>query len=402
MTQVFGRVRIRRLTQATGLATITLVLASSIVLMPSASAADDYPTWSEVEAARSSEAATAAEVQRIESALNGLQSRAGALGDQAVTETAHAAQAQTDLTVATTQQTVLTAQADAASARADISGEQLGVLGAQLYRSGGSSLAVGALFDSGQADQLLFQLGAMTRLTEQAGRLTELAEAERNTAETLAAQAELKTRERDRLRDEAEAALAATETAQHAADTEVELQRSAGEVLYAQLASLKNSSAEVERQYRTGVTAQQNYDEQQRQAAVNAAAADAPAQPVAPGAPSVPTVPPIVPPSGAVIDRAGAKRIAADQVAARGWGDSELTCLVSLWQRESGWRVNAYNTSSGAYGIPQSLPGSKMASAGDDWQTNPATQISWGLGYITSRYGTPCGAWAHSETHNWN
>src|SRR5215470_7125921 len=67
-------------------------------------------------------------------------------------------------------------------------------------------------------------------------------------------------------------------------------------------------------------------------------------------------------------------------------------CLVSLWDRESGWRVNAENAS-GAYGIPQALPGSKMATAGADWATNPATQIKWGLGYIKSVYGTPCDAW---------
>ena len=64
-------------------------------------------------------------------------------------------------------------------------------------------------------------------------------------------------------------------------------------------------------------------------------------------------------------------------------------------------RYSATNPSSGAYGIPQSLPASKMASAGADWQTNPATQIAWGLGYIQGRYGSPCGAWAHSQAHNW-
>ena len=83
-----------------------------------------------------------------------------------------------------------------------------------------------------------------------------------------------------------------------------------------------------------------------------------------------------------------------------GWGDDQFACLLSLWNRESGWRVNAAN-SSGAYGIPQALPGSKMASAGADWQTNPATQIAWGLGYIAGRYGTPCGAWDHSESNGW-
>jgi hypothetical protein len=84
-----------------------------------------------------------------------------------------------------------------------------------------------------------------------------------------------------------------------------------------------------------------------------------------------------------------------------GWGDDQFGCLVSLWNKESGWNYQAYNRSSGAYGIPQALPGSKMGSAGADWQTNPATQIAWGLGYISGRYGTPCGAWGHSQSTGW-
>jgi uncharacterized protein YabE (DUF348 family) len=88
-----------------------------------------------------------------------------------------------------------------------------------------------------------------------------------------------------------------------------------------------------------------------------------------------------------------AKAIARQLLANRGWGDDEYSCLVTLWDHESGWRVHAANPS-GAYGIPQALPGSKMASAGSDWQDSAETQIKWGLGYIKSRYGTPCGAWS--------
>ena len=88
-----------------------------------------------------------------------------------------------------------------------------------------------------------------------------------------------------------------------------------------------------------------------------------------------------------------AKAIAKQLLADRGWGDGEFSCLVTLWNHESGWRVHAANPS-GAYGIPQALPGSKMASAGPNWQDNAETQIKWGLGYIKSRYGTPCGAWS--------
>ncbi len=102
----------------------------------------------------------------------------------------------------------------------------------------------------------------------------------------------------------------------------------------------------------------------------------------------------------AVADPTGAQAIARPMVAERGWGEDQFSCLVSLWSRESGWRVNAANSSSGAYGIPQALPGSKMASAGADWETNPATQIAWGLGYIAARYGTPCGAWSYFLANN--
>jgi hypothetical protein len=80
---------------------------------------------------------------------------------------------------------------------------------------------------------------------------------------------------------------------------------------------------------------------------------------------------------------------------------TQYGCLDRLWTRESGWNYLATNPSSGAYGIPQSLPASKMASAGADWRTNSDTQIRWGLGYISGRYGTPCAAWAHSQAVGW-
>ncbi len=96
--------------------------------------------------------------------------------------------------------------------------------------------------------------------------------------------------------------------------------------------------------------------------------------------------------------KATARQIAAAEF---GWGDGQFSCLESLWTRESGWNYQAYNSGSGATGIPQSLPGSKMASAGADWQTNATTQIRWGLGYIAGSYGSPCGAWSHSQATGW-
>jgi hypothetical protein len=96
-----------------------------------------------------------------------------------------------------------------------------------------------------------------------------------------------------------------------------------------------------------------------------------------------------------------AQSIAYNMMASFGFSPSTyFGCLLNIWNRESGWRYDAENAS-GAYGIPQALPGSKMASAGADWQTNPATQIKWGLGYIKSTYGNPCSAWAFEEANGY-
>jgi hypothetical protein len=124
-----------------------------------------------------------------------------------------------------------------------------------------------------------------------------------------------------------------------------------------------------------------------QQAAQRAAqqAAQQAAQPPASPAPSSAT------PSGSP------QQIAMAMLGSFGWSSSQFGCLQSLWNRESGWNPSATNPTSGAYGIPQALPGNKMASAGADWQTNPATQIRWGLGYIQQVYGSPCAAWSHEE-----
>ena len=82
-------------------------------------------------------------------------------------------------------------------------------------------------------------------------------------------------------------------------------------------------------------------------------------------------------------------------------GPTQFACVDDLWHRESGWRWWAENKSSGAYGIPQALPGSKMAKAGEDWRTNPVTQVKWGLMYIDGRYGTACNAWRHFQQKGW-
>ena len=84
-----------------------------------------------------------------------------------------------------------------------------------------------------------------------------------------------------------------------------------------------------------------------------------------------------------------------------GLSSSEFDCLDNIWSQESGWNIHADNPSSSAYGIPQALPGSKMSSAGPDWENNPETQIRWGLGYIQSRYGSACEAWSYKQGAGW-
>lgn len=82
-------------------------------------------------------------------------------------------------------------------------------------------------------------------------------------------------------------------------------------------------------------------------------------------------------------------------------GSTQFQCFSNIIERESGWNPYATNPSSGAYGLPQALPGSKMASAGSDWRTNPITQVKWGISYMNSRYGSPCGAWSYWTGHNY-
>jgi hypothetical protein len=118
------------------------------------------------------------------------------------------------------------------------------------------------------------------------------------------------------------------------------------------------------------------------------------AQPVTAAQPS--PSPTVAPPAAS----GSPQQIAEAMLGSFGWSSSQVSCLDPLWAHESGWSVTAANPD-GAYGIPQALPGSKMASAGPDWQTDAATQIRWGLEYIQATYGSPCGAWAHEQATGW-
>ncbi|AEV88587.1 hypothetical protein ACWT_7577 [Actinoplanes sp. SE50] len=100
-------------------------------------------------------------------------------------------------------------------------------------------------------------------------------------------------------------------------------------------------------------------------------------------------------------DFSGSRQIGCALMLDAGFKIDQFPCLDKLWKRESGWNYSALNKSSQAYGIPQALPGRKMAKFGADWESNPATQIKWGLDYIEGRYSSPCGAWGHSQEVGW-
>jgi hypothetical protein len=95
------------------------------------------------------------------------------------------------------------------------------------------------------------------------------------------------------------------------------------------------------------------------------------------------------------------KEVALNLLGDHGWKSDQFSCLDKLWTKESQWKVSAANPSSSAYGIPQALPGNRMAAYGSDWRTNPVTQIKWGLDYIEITYSSPCNAWAHSVAKGW-
>lgn len=396
-----------RLAVATG-ASSALVLA--LLVAPTAASAAGYPTWAQVEAAKGNAAATEAQVDLIDASLDSLEKAASDRSDEAVLADQANLTAQAELAAASQRADELSADADRARAGADTAQREAGQLAGSLFRTGGTSTMGTDLFTSPDPGAALYQLGSLTQLGDRWQTVLADATTASNTVSSLSDQAATAAERRDALARDAQETADQASAAQASADAEVASATQRSSDLYAQLAALNDSTAELEQQYRTGVAAEQAFAAQQAAAqAQAAAAAKAPSGSsgasggggssggATPGSGGGSGGAGTTPPAGAVNDPAGAKAYAATRV---GTG-AEYTCLVQLWNKESGWRTNANNPSSGAYGIPQSLPGNKMASFGLDWQTNYRTQVNWGISYIQSSYGTMCSAWAHSVAHNW-
>ncbi|GAA4669352.1 aggregation-promoting factor C-terminal-like domain-containing protein [Frondihabitans cladoniiphilus] len=425
-----SRQRSRGLAFASGAA----VVAVAVGILCSPLSASAYPSWSDVQAAQGNAAATQVQVQAITSALSSLQNTAATSSQAAITAEQANDTAQQQYETASSAADALQAKVAAEQKQADQAQQQAGQLAANLYRLGNSQSLDGQLFSGKDTGSTLYRLGALSQLTAQWHTVLAQATVASKSVASLSAQAQVAADERDRLAGVAKTTLAAAKNAQAAADAEVTDAQTHQATLYAQLASLNNTTAQLEQQYQQGQAAAAAYAAAQAEKAkeakqaADAAALAAKTKPVTSGTgtsgtgtsgassgsggsgsgtgTSTGTTAPASGGgttnlgSGVVNDTAGAHAYAQAQLASRGWS-GDYQCLVNLWNQESGWRTNALNVSSGAYGIPQALPAKKMATAGLDWQTSYATQINWGLGYIAAAYGTPCGAWAHEVAHNW-
>jgi hypothetical protein len=361
--------------------------------------ATEYPTWQDVQRAKGDETAKRAEVQKVQAALRSAQDEAAAKSQAALVASSKADAAEAELASATQAATSLQAQAQHASETADRAQQRAGQLAANLYRDGSTNQMTTRIATAKDPDQLLYQLGALDQLSETSSGVMDEASVAAGTASSLHEQAERAENERATRAQAAEERSAAAKSAELAADAAVESTEQHSDELYAQLASLKDSTAKQEAGYELGQRVAAQKAEQQRKraaaAAAEAAAADAAAADAGSSATSGGTGSSYPSTGGVAVDPAAAQAYARSALGPYGWGSDQFSCLVSIWTQESGWRANALNASSGAYGIPQSLPAEKMAVAGADWRTNADTQIDWGLAYIKSAYGSPCAAWGH-------
>lgn len=375
------------------------LVAPVITALPASASTTEYPTWQDVQRAKGNEQAAAAEATRVQAALRSVQADAAAKSQTALDASEAADRAEADLASATQSATALRTQADDAERTAAQAQDRAGQLAATLYRDGSQNAMATRIATTDDPEQLLYQLGAVDQLSSTWEGVLEDASVAGRTAESLHNQAARAESERSSLAAAAEERSATARTASDAAEQAVADTQQHSDELYAQLATLKDTTATTEQRYELGVqvAAQQAAQQRARERAAAAAAqrAAAAAAPSAPAPTSGGTDTSYPSTGGVTVDPAGAQAYARNAIGSYGWGGDQFSCLVSLWNQESGWRANALNASSGAYGIPQSLPASKMAVAGADWRTNAATQIDWGLAYIHDAYGSPCAAWNH-------
>lgn len=379
-----------------------------------------YPSWQDVQNAKKNAASAASEVANITKLLSTLQVRAAALGDASVAASAQYARTKLALDAADAKLNVLKGQTQQSEKQASKLNTEAGSLVANAYKTGGNSLGFFSALGDMQSPGGLARLDLMNMMTRNASQLSIKAQQTQKVTEALQAQQQVAQEQQQKLTEQAQADYNSAVSAQQAAEAELAKNQATSKTLKAQLASLNNTTVAVENKYQQGVAAQAAYEaaqEAKRKAAEEAARKAAQAAAAAAAANAAANVPPPAPggdggyippevllpniPGGGVNDPAGAQAYASATLGVFGWGQDQMGCLLQLWTQESSWLTNATNPSSGAYGIAQSLPPSKMDTAGADWLTNYRTQINWGLNYIKDRYGSPCGAWGHEVANNW-
>ncbi|HWD62882.1 MAG TPA: hypothetical protein VG369_10335 [Humibacter sp.] len=365
---------------------VTVIAAALAVAVPLVTTtpahADSYPSWAEVQAAKTNAAAAQAEYTKIAGLITQLQQAAQAAASDELKKEFEYGQAKSALDTQTAKLNALTTQVNTAQKDATSAKTQYGKLASQLYISGGGNLTAKLLLSNGHADDLLDQLGTVSQLTDHISRLQAYAKQKQNVVSSLQEQAKSAETIRTSLEQDADAKYQAAQAAKVAADAALATQQKQSKVLYAQAASLKNTAASKEQQYYAGVERAQALAQQAASSGGSDGSIDTSAGCTGGCTP------------------AAAQAYASSLLGSYGWSQDQMSCLVSLWDMESGWAWNAYNSSSGAYGIPQAWLASKLATAGPDWQTNGDTQVRWGLSYIASSYTTPCGAWNFEMSHD--
>ncbi len=446
--------KIRRVVTVYGVA---VVMISSLLGLGTVTPASELPTWDDIRAAKGNEAATANRIAEVEGLLGELRQQAGQVGDLAVQSESTFHEAEEALKSSKRRLLLLQEKHSNALLLSEELRHRAGGIAAQAYKTGSTSPGALLLLDADHAVEAANRL-VMTNIF--GGRTSELyaeADASARVAQVLQEQQESVLAAIEDQTQEAAKALQVAESMDRRARRSVAIEEESSSLLFEQLAELKGTTAQLESSRVRGLAAQTSYREQQEAArqmvladdelggthskdagerpavAVNPMPTDSetqdadgrspekPQTPVSPPKPEQSSPPvsspapsrpapqppapapvPTPPPEADIIDNpAAAQTYANSRKAAFSWDSGEFRCLINLWNRESRWRTSAQNSYSGAYGIPQSLPGSKMASAGADWRTNYRTQVDWGLGYISGRYGSPCKAWDHSESHGW-
>lgn len=362
---------------------VTLAMGSSTAAIAAPNV--DYPSWGDVQKAKSSQSAKQAEVTKIQGILTQLSAQADALGKVAQQKAELYNQARDALDAATKKTDKLQTQADAARARATTSSRRAAALIAQLARTGGGNISLGVLFGSAEnTDQLLSSLGTASRLSQSSDEILKKAQFDRNTASSLAASAKIAEKRRQSLADGAQTANAAAKTASDAALAQLAQQQAAASTMYAQLASLKNSTASVEQQYQLGV------EEEARQNAVKTP----PSAPIINPNPSAPV-------AGSV---AGAIAFAEAQLgkpyAFGGAGPNSWDCsgLTLMSYRAAGVYIGSHSVSNQYYtlrsegrlvNLSQLLPGDLLFYASGGGFYHEAMAVGGGRMIEAPRAGVP-------------